>query len=643
MDALDLWTAPSLVRALEQALLAFVWQGVAVALAVAGLLALLPQRAARARYATACVGLLAMGLLPLVSFLAALPGASDTTPVGPLATQALSATLAAPRETARAVVMLSATPESPWGLEALRPWLLPLWCCGVLLLSARTLLSWFVAQRLTRLHTREAPAAWRQALARALARLRMTRPVRLLATSRVDIPMVIGLWRPLILVPAGAISGLSPSQLEAVLAHELAHIRRHDYLVNLLQTLVETFLFYHPAVWWLSHRVRQEREHCADDLAVEACGDAFLYAQALTHLEQLRVPAMAGLALGADGGSLLSRIRRLLATPESRAPSRTWRLASGLGGAALAVALGTSQVPLTALAEPPPAGPLRAVATPLMSRERLASPPPLPIHRPLVAPLPMVSPVSLTPVSRPAHPVTTKAPARKARAPEVAPLLIPDTQGIARTELPRTPYTLDAEPVAPVVPDEEAAPALADASEPLPLPSLPFDLTPPAPEAPPVEALERDEDGVFTLGPGITPPRFVTGRRFHFADLTQGMRSRISAVPNGAVVTRCTITADGSVTNCKSLQGLSGLEDAVIRTLTTWRYEPAQLKGKPVPVHYEFDIWFTNEPGGSMGDATRQLARADKPGPRADGSGQESCILCASVTTSGLVAPPAGF
>ncbi|MCP3100823.1 M56 family metallopeptidase [Myxococcus sp. K15C18031901] len=653
MAALDPWTAPPLIRALEHALLAFVWQGFAVALVAAGLLALMPQRAASARYVTACLGLLAMGVLPLFSFGSALLEMMAAGSRAPVATASVVASLGIPPATARTVVLLTDAPQAGFGLETLRPWLLPLWCCGVLLLSARTLVSWFAAQRLMRLHTQEAPADWRQALEHALARLRMTRAVRLLATHRVDIPMVIGLWRPLILVPVGAISGLSPSQLEAVLAHELAHIRRHDYLVNLLQTLVETFLFYHPAVWWLSHRIREEREHCADDLAVQSCGDALLYAQALTHLEQLRVPSMAGLALGADGGSLLSRIRRLLVTPESRAPSRTWRLASGLGGAALAIALGTSQVPLVAGAEPSAPAPGRGAIKPLTGMERpLVDAGLPPIHRPLVAPLPMMAPVAPPPPSRPPRattPPAAKAPVSKPRAPEPAPLLIPDTEGIARTELPRTPYPLDAEPSAEEADSQavESREAVAEDMGPLPLPSLPLHLAVAAASTrtePPARINhDQDQDGVFDLGPGITPPRFVSGRRFHFADLTQGMRSRISAVPNGAVVTRCTITAEGSVTDCKSLQGLSGLEEAVIRTLTTWRYAPAMLDGKPVPVHYEFDIWFTNEPGGAMGDPTRQLARADKTGERADGALQEGCVLCASVTTSGLVAPPGGF
>ncbi len=123
-----------------------------------------------------------------------------------------------------------------------------------------------------------------------------------------------GWIRPALLLPAATLAGLTPQQLEAVLAHELAHILRYDYVVNMLQTVVETLLFYHPAVWWASGRMRQERELCCDDLAVSACGDALCYARALTRLERLRVgaPAHAGLALGSTGGSLLYRIRRIM-------------------------------------------------------------------------------------------------------------------------------------------------------------------------------------------------------------------------------------------------------------------------------------------------------------------------------------------
>src|SRR5262249_59849206 len=110
----------------------------------------------------------------------------------------------------------------------------------------------------------------------------------------------------------------------AIIAHELAHIRRHDYAVNLLQTLVETLLFYHPAVWWLSNRIRTEREHCCDDVAIAICGDPVGYAQALAELESLRTLS-ASMAMAATGGSLLSRVRRILRMPLTDEPrSRSW-------------------------------------------------------------------------------------------------------------------------------------------------------------------------------------------------------------------------------------------------------------------------------------------------------------------------------
>jgi hypothetical protein len=152
---------------------------------------------------------------------------------------------------------------------------------------------------------------------RLARRLHISRAITLLESTLVEVPTVIGWLKPVVLLPASALGALSPSQLEAILAHELAHIRRHDYLVNLLQTLVETLLFYHPAVWWLSRRIRIERENCCDDLAVSLCGDPVAYANALADLESLRSETTPThhIALAATGGSLLHRVRRLLRAP----------------------------------------------------------------------------------------------------------------------------------------------------------------------------------------------------------------------------------------------------------------------------------------------------------------------------------------
>ena len=154
-----------------------------------------------------------------------------------------------------------------------------IWIAGVTLLSARLAAGWLIVERLRRRSTRAVSAPLAARVAKMARQLRVTRPVRALESAIVDVPTVVGWLRPVILLPASALAGLSPAQLEAVIAHELAHVRRHD-LVNLLQTVVETLLFYHPAVWWLSHRIRIERENCCMTIAVELCGDRVAYAHA---------------------------------------------------------------------------------------------------------------------------------------------------------------------------------------------------------------------------------------------------------------------------------------------------------------------------------------------------------------------------
>jgi hypothetical protein len=191
-------------------------------------------------------------------------------------------------------------------------------------------------------------------------RLQIRRAVSFLESTAVSVPTVVGWLRPVVLVPASTLTGLSHRQLEAILAHELAHVRRHDYLVNLLQTVVETFLFYHPAVWWISSQIRRERENCCDDLAVAVCGDRLSYARALVGLEELRT-ATPRLALAASGGSLTDRVRRLVGVPgrPSRRPWAAGLLALALLPAGAAVQLAcTGKTAADAPASAPAAGTL---------------------------------------------------------------------------------------------------------------------------------------------------------------------------------------------------------------------------------------------------------------------------------------------
>jgi beta-lactamase regulating signal transducer with metallopeptidase domain len=210
-----------------------------------------------------------------------------------------------------------------WRIDGAIPGVLLAWLAGVALLTLRLAGGWLWVQRATSRAASPAAEPW-QAMAADLARrLRICRPIRLLESAVVEVPTVIGWLKPVVLIPASALAGMAPHQIEAVLAHELAHVRRHDYLVNLLQAVVETLLFYHPAVWWISRRIRQEREHCCDDLAVSLCGDRVAYAAALADLEERRGGA-GQLALAATDGSLLHRVRRLLGAPTHAGRAPGW-------------------------------------------------------------------------------------------------------------------------------------------------------------------------------------------------------------------------------------------------------------------------------------------------------------------------------
>jgi hypothetical protein len=196
---------------------------------------------------------------------------------------------------------------------------------------------WIKAQQLKNWKTTPAAERWQEMLIQLTRRLQISRTVRLCESIVAEVPTVIGWIRPVILVPVSAFVGLSPQQIEALLAHELAHIRRYDYFVNLLQTAIETLLFYHPAVWWVSRQVRTEREHCCDDIAVELCGNVLTYARALAELEELRGDTvMPQLAVAADGGgSLLKRIQRLVETPKVQHQRSSAWLASVLAMATI--------------------------------------------------------------------------------------------------------------------------------------------------------------------------------------------------------------------------------------------------------------------------------------------------------------------
>ena len=205
-------------------------------------------------------------------------------------------------------------------MEAWSSALVPLWLGGVVLLSARLALAWVGVARLRRARTLPVSEAVDRSVSPMLAaRLQIGRAVRVVQSAAVQVPLVVGWLRPIVMLPASALTGLSPAQLESIIAHELAHVRRHDYLVNALQSVAEVLLYYHPACWWISRRIRVEREHCCDDIAVALCGDGVTYASALADLELHR--RTAGFALAATDGPLLQRVRRVIAPASEHRPA----------------------------------------------------------------------------------------------------------------------------------------------------------------------------------------------------------------------------------------------------------------------------------------------------------------------------------
>jgi len=350
-----LWSIPG-AWAVAQALVSFLWQGALVALVLAGALAL--ARSPRLRYGLAAGALLVMLALP-VGMVVREVGGESLSAAGPGADSLGYVPLPPPGAFEKAKewvpVMGSAGRETDARLAEWLPGVFAGWLLGVVLLSFWNVSGWVRVRRMARREVRVVEEVWLERLGELRARMGIGRAVALLESARVQVPTVIGWLKPVILVPASVFSGLSPRQLEAVLAHELAHVRRHDYLINLLQTLVETLLFYHPAVWWVSRQVRIERESCCDDLALAVCGDRLGYARALAALEELRAPR---LALAANGGELLARIRRLAGMPApSSGRSSAW-LAGGL-----AVAFLLSAAAVHSARPTPPAPPAPSVSS----------------------------------------------------------------------------------------------------------------------------------------------------------------------------------------------------------------------------------------------------------------------------------------
>jgi len=305
MSHLAVWIHTPIAQALGWTLAHFIWEGALLAAILMALLRLFRAAPARRRYALACLILAAMP----VAFAATLAVTWSLQPAPIAVVVHWAPPAAAPMS---AAVPAPAPAPRSWMADVFDrlAWLVPVWLVGVAFFYVRGVVGWAAVQRLRRRGVCAPPPAWQARLDELAARLRLSRPVALLESCLTDTPVLIGYLRPVVLLPLGCLTGLSAAQVECILLHERAHVARHDYLVNLLQFVVEGLLFYHPAVWWASRVVRAERENCCDDRVVELMGDARSYAATLAALEQRRAPAPKT-ALVATGGNLMQRIRRL--------------------------------------------------------------------------------------------------------------------------------------------------------------------------------------------------------------------------------------------------------------------------------------------------------------------------------------------
>ena len=343
--------------ALAWTLIHFCWQAAAIAVLYRVLQVGFSRCASRIRYALSVAALALMAFGAMATFTWEMSSPRPSSALHMAATEIRNAALAAIPQ--GATPALDQNPGTTTNAADLLRWVDGFWVLGVALLSVRSIGGWWVIQRLRRTAFEEAPEAVRASFARIAAVLGIRRDVLLRVSSVIAGPITVGAVRAMVLLPVSAITLLGPDELEMVLAHELAHVRRADFLWNLLQTLVETLFFFHPAVWWIGRRIRHERELCCDDLALEICPNPVTYATALFRLEEQRVRQWR-LAMALDGHqsnqTLRMRIARILGEPAAQSAGRSIQPFSLIvAGIALAVSL-VAAPPVVASFSPAHAG-----------------------------------------------------------------------------------------------------------------------------------------------------------------------------------------------------------------------------------------------------------------------------------------------
>lgn len=295
-----------LIQSLGWTLLHFLWQGAVIAAGYAAVRLFVPADRAEARYAAGLAALALIALCPPLTLAIVYPNV------------VVSAAAAQPTGIDAVVATaVAAAPGADFRLDWVMPWLVLSWVLGVAIMAWRAFRQWQALERIAEECAKPSSELERM-LASLLRRFGLVRMVRVLVTSEIDTPTLIGWIKPVILIPTAVALGFPRQQIELILAHELGHLRRYDHLVNLAQAVIETLLFYHPAVHWISREVRNDREVCCDRLVLRRTkGEPREYAATLASLEELRL-SMPRIAIAATGGLLLDRVRRIIDVPAPR-------------------------------------------------------------------------------------------------------------------------------------------------------------------------------------------------------------------------------------------------------------------------------------------------------------------------------------
>lgn len=300
----------SVIAALSTTLLHALWQGALAAVVLMAWRAL-SRPSARVRYASACLALASLPLMALATFVRAYRPPTTALLAGNLADPNLPRWLEA--GATHPITGTEAAMTTAWPMWSERAIVLA-WAIGAALLLLRELGAHVWLRRAVRTHAVALPESWAQKSAALASRLQLHR-VRFVALDRADVPFTFGWLRAVVVVPTALLTAIPADQLELLVLHELVHLRRGDYVVNLLQTLAECLFFFHPAAWWLSSVARREREMACDEEVLQRGHDPIAYARALTELEALRAPQA---ALAASGGELATRIRAIIGQPSAR-------------------------------------------------------------------------------------------------------------------------------------------------------------------------------------------------------------------------------------------------------------------------------------------------------------------------------------